>query len=338
MSEAALSIQPAKAKKGSSVLEVDHTLCPPVRQRPTRPASRHRRASRLQLPHVAVHREDPRDLALDRWHTTWGMGSARSIISYGSPEGYSCPLPLSMVGYPIPTIRMTFASGGICMAEPVEPDHISPRDARLIKNIVSELVQGFQVLSQLPPAVTVFGSTRIRRDDPTYALAERTGRLLVEHGYSVITGGGPGAMEAANKGAAEAGGVSVGLNIHLPAVQQANPYVNRLLNFRYFFVRKLMFMRYSVALIIVPGGFGTLDELFEAVTLIQTEKIKPFPVILVGKTYWSGLLQWLHDPVLKEGKITPGTLNMLTIVDTAEEALGLIPPAPLLKEAQQPPA
>ena len=202
-----------------------------------------------------------------------------------------------------------------------ELDHISPRESRLILKIMTELVEGFQALFELPPAVTIFGSTHIQRDDPTYAVAERIGRLLVQHGYSVITGGGPGAMEAANKGAAEAGGVSVGLNIHLPTAQQANPYVTKLLNFRYFFVRKLMFMRYSVALVIVPGGYGTLDELFEALTLIQTEKIKPFPVILVGSAYWDGLVKWLHDPVLKEGKIPLQALNIFTVVDTPEEVI-----------------
>jgi uncharacterized protein (TIGR00730 family) len=207
------------------------------------------------------------------------------------------------------------------MQRRVDLNYISPRESRLILKIMTELVEGFVALFQLPPAVTVFGSTQIQRDDPTYPLAEQIGRLLVEHGYSVITGGGPGAMEAANKGAAEAGGVSVGLNIHLPMEQQANRYVTKLVTFRYFFVRKLMFMRYSTALVIVPGGYGTLDELFEALTLIQTRKIKAFPVILVGSTYWDGLVKWLHDPVLKEGKITPQALRIFTVVDTPEEVI-----------------
>jgi uncharacterized protein (TIGR00730 family) len=210
------------------------------------------------------------------------------------------------------------------MEQHVALDHISPRDSRLVMKIVTELVEGFQTLFQLPPAVTVFGSTHIQREDPTYALAEQIGRLLVQHNYSVITGGGPGAMEAANKGAAEAGGVSIGLNIHLPREQQANRYVTKLLNFRYFFVRKLMFMRYSAALVIVPGGYGTLDELFEALTLIQTEKMRAFPVILVGSVYWDGLVKWLHDPVLKEGKITPEALQIFSIVDTPEEVIRII--------------
>jgi uncharacterized protein (TIGR00730 family) len=217
------------------------------------------------------------------------------------------------------------------MERRLELDHISPRDSRLILKIMTELVGGFAALFQLPPAVTIFGSTRIPRHDPTYALAEQIGRRLVEHGYSVITGGGPGAMEAANKGATEAGGVSVGLNIHLPLEQQANRYVTKLLNFRYFFVRKLMFMRYSRALVVVPGGYGTLDELFEALTLIQTEKIKPFPVILVGSAYWDGLVKWLHDPVLKEGKITPQALQIFSVVDTPEEVVQLIEASTAIK-------
>jgi uncharacterized protein (TIGR00730 family) len=209
--------------------------------------------------------------------------------------------------------------------------HISPRESHLVLHIMTELVQGFQELSRLPPAVTIFGSTHIQRDDSTYALAEEIGRRLVQGGYSVITGGGPGAMEAANKGAANAGGVSIGLNIHLPTQQVANRYVTKLLNFRYFFVRKLMFMRYLVGLVIVSGGYGTLDELFEALTLIQTEKIKRFPVILVGSAYWNGLVKWLHDPVLKEGKIPAQALKIFSIVDTPEEVVRLIEAAPTTK-------
>jgi uncharacterized protein (TIGR00730 family) len=216
-----------------------------------------------------------------------------------------------------------------------ELDQVSPRESRLILKIMTELVEGFAALSQLPPAVTIFGSTHIQGDDPTYALAEQIGRRLVERGYSVITGGGPGAMEAANKGATEARGVSVGLNIHLPTAQQANRYVTKLLNFRYFFVRKLMFMRYSTALVIVPGGYGTLDELFEALTLIQTEKIKPFPVILVGSLYWDGLVKWLYDSVLKEGKITPQALQIFSVVDTPDEVIHIIEASKAIKERRQ---
>jgi len=214
---------------------------------------------------------------------------------------------------------------------------LSPRDSRLVLKIMTELVEGFIALSQIPPAVAIFGSTRMQRHDPAYAVAEKIGRLLAEHGYSVMTGGGPGAMEAANKGAAEAGGVSVGLNIELPAVQLANGYINQLLNFRYFFVRKLMFMRYSVALVFVPGGYGTLDELFEALALVQTAKIKPFPVILVGSAYWDGLVRWLHDTVLKEGKMAPEGLKIFTVVDTPEEVVRLIDASLVAKGRRQRP-
>lgn len=217
------------------------------------------------------------------------------------------------------------------MERRLDLDHISPRDSRLILKIMTELVEGFVTLSQIPPAVTIFGSTRIQRADPTYALAEQIGSLLVQHGYSVITGGGPGAMEAANKGAAEAGGMSVGLNIHLPLEQRANGYLTRLLSFRYFFVRKLMFMRYSVALVILPGGYGTLDELFEALTLIQTAKIRPFPIILVGSAYWDGLLKWLRNPVLQEGKIAPKDLEIFTVVDRPAEVIQSIESSPVAK-------
>jgi uncharacterized protein (TIGR00730 family) len=222
------------------------------------------------------------------------------------------------------------------MERRLDLDYVSPRDSRLILKIMTELVEGFAALSRIPPAVTVFGSTRIRPHDQTYALAEQIGRLLVQAGYSVITGGGPGAMEAANKGAAEAGGMSVGLNIHLPLEQQANGYLTRLLNFRYFFVRKFMFMRYSVALVILPGGYGTLDELFEALTLVQTAKIKPFPVILVDSTYWNGLLHWLRDPVLKQGKILPRDLDIFTVVDRPEEVIPIIAAAAATKTRRPP--
>src|SRR5919197_5910782 len=189
-----------------------------------------------------------------------------------------------------------------------ELDHITPRDSRLILKIMTELVEGFEALSQLPPAVTIFGSTRIQRSDPTYAMAEQIGRLLVEHGYSVITGGGPGAMEAANKGATEAGGVSVGLGIELPFENGLNEWVDIGMNFRYFFTRKMMFVKYAQGFVVMPGGFGTLDELFEALTLTQTRKVTSFPVVLFGTSYWSGLVDWLRDTMLADGKIAAADL------------------------------
>ena len=190
--------------------------------------------------------------------------------------------------------------------------------------IMAEFVEGFEDLALIPPAVSVFGSHRARPGDPAYATAERMGRLLAEHGFSVITGAGSGVMEAANKGAKEAGGVSVGLNIELPQEQRPNPYIQRLISFRYFFVRKVMFVKYSVALVILPGGYGTLDELFEVLALVQTNKIKPVPVLLVGDGFWKGMLDWLRGTVLDRGYLSPEELGIFHCVETPEEAVRMI--------------
>jgi uncharacterized protein (TIGR00730 family) len=188
----------------------------------------------------------------------------------------------------------------------------------------AEFVEGFGALAELGPAIAVFGSARTTVDDPAYAMAERVGRQLVEAGYAVITGGGPGAMEAANKGACEAGGVSVGLNIELPFEQGLNEWVDIGINFRYFFARKTMFVKYSQGFIVLPGGFGTLDELFEAVTLVQTGKITRFPIVLVGTRYWSGLISWLRETLLAEGKIGPEDLDIVQVTDDPDEAVRLM--------------
>jgi uncharacterized protein (TIGR00730 family) len=185
-------------------------------------------------------------------------------------------------------------------------------------------VEGFEALGKYHPSVSIFGSTRVKPGDEVYKKADQIGRLLAENGFGVITGGGPGVMEAANKGAASAGGNSIGLNIEIPSEQKPNPYANVMLRFRYFFVRKVMFVKYAVAYIILPGGFGTMDELFEAVTLIQTHKIKPFPVILVGSNYWKGLLGWMKEVVLKEGKISPSDLEILQLIDEPAEIVKTI--------------
>lgn len=203
-------------------------------------------------------------------------------------------------------------------------NEITIRDTWRLFHIIAEFVEGFETLSQCHPAVSIFGSTRIKPEDEIYAKAERIGELLAQSGFAIITGGGPGVMEAANKGASKVGGKSIGLNIELPLEQKPNPYANITLRFRYFFVRKVMFVKYAVAYVILPGGFGTLDELFESVTLIQTNKIKPFPVILVGSEYWKGLLNWLRDVVLKEGKISQSDLEIFRVVDDPEEVLKII--------------
>lgn len=189
---------------------------------------------------------------------------------------------------------------------------------------MAEFVDGFEALAKYHPAVSVFGSTRIKPGDEVYQKAEQIGKLLAENGFAVITGGGPGAMEAANKGAISAGGKSIGLNIELPLEQKPNPYTNITLNFRYFFVRKVMFVKYAVAYIILPGGFGTMDELLESITLIQTKKIKPFPVILAGSNYWRGFLEWIKEMVLKEGKISSADLDILQVIDEPGEIIRAI--------------
>ena len=186
---------------------------------------------------------------------------------------------------------------------------------------MGEFVEGFDALADLGPAVSVFGSARLPDNDPSYAQAEELGRRLAEHGITVITGGGPGIMEAANKGAKEAGGESVGLAIELPHEQSTNPYCTRVLNFRYFFVRKTMFVKYAQGFVIFPGGFGTFDELFESLTLVQTGKIEHFPVILIGTRYWKPLLDWLRDPVQTHGMVGPQDLGLFRCTDDTDQVV-----------------
>jgi len=203
-------------------------------------------------------------------------------------------------------------------------NEITIQDSWRMFRIMAEFVDGFESLGKYQPAVSIFGSTRIKPGDEIYKKAEQIGKLLAENGFAVITGGGPGVMEAANKGAFSAGGKSIGLNIELPLEQRPNPYTNITLNFRYFFVRKVMFVKYAVAYIILPGGFGTMDELLESITLIQTQKIRPFPVILVGSNYWRGFLDWIKEVVLREGKITSADLDILQLVDEPAEIVKAI--------------
>lgn len=193
-----------------------------------------------------------------------------------------------------------------------------------VMRIQSEFVEGFGALAELGPAVSVFGSARTRPDDPAYAVGVEVGRKLVEAGYAVITGGGPGAMEAANKGALEAGGTSVGLGIELPFEQGLNRYVDLGVNFRYFFARKTMFVKYAQGFIVLPGGFGTLDELFEALTLVQTRKVTSFPLVLMGRDYWGGLLDWLRGTAGAAGTITLTDIDLLHLTDDADEAVDII--------------
>lgn len=194
-------------------------------------------------------------------------------------------------------------------------------DSWRVFRIMSELVDGFEMMSKIGPAVTVFGSARTRPKNKEYQLARSIAAKLAKAGFGVITGGGPGIMEAANRGASEAGGLSVGLNIELPEEQQVNPYVNVPVGFRYFFVRKVMFIKYASAAIIMPGGMGTMDECFELVTLIQTEKIRPFPVILVGSSYWQGLMDWMRKTMVKQGNLDQKEMKIFKIMDDPDQVV-----------------
>jgi uncharacterized protein (TIGR00730 family) len=199
------------------------------------------------------------------------------------------------------------------------------KDTWRVFRIMAEFVEGFETLSQIPRAVTIFGSARSAPGTPDYAFAEAMGRALAGAGFAVITGGGPGDMEAVNKGALEAGGHSVGLAIELPTELRPNPYLTTTVSFRYFFVRKVMFVKYSEAFVILPGGFGTLDEMFEAVTLIQTRKVKPFPVILAGDpAYWRGLMAWIEGTLVARGKVRADEVRILKQAATPEEVLRIL--------------
>jgi uncharacterized protein (TIGR00730 family) len=207
-------------------------------------------------------------------------------------------------------------------------------DTWRIFRIMAEFVEGFETLSRTPKGVAVFGSARSRPGDEDYRRAEEIGRALAQAGHAVITGGGPGDMEAANKGALEAGGQSIGIAIELPFEDKPNRYLTTTLSFRYFFIRKVMFVKYSKAFVFLPGGFGTLDEMFEAVTLVQTRKIAPLPVILFGEdAYWEGLLTWVRQTLIARGKVSPEDLGILKRARTIEEALALVAESPLSRKA-----
>ncbi len=197
-------------------------------------------------------------------------------------------------------------------------------EEKRIRRITDEFSAGFRTLARYKNAISIFGSSRLKPSDKYYKLAEKTAGLLVREGYEVITGGGPGIMEAANKGAKVAGGVSIGLNIYIPTEQKPNPFVKTLLEFHYFFVRKVMFVRYAKAFVIFPGGYGTLDELFESINLIQTARIPKFPVILVGSRYWQGLLRWTMSTVLRRGCIGEHDLSLFSLVDRPKDVVNAI--------------
>ncbi len=200
-------------------------------------------------------------------------------------------------------------------------DALSIDESWRIFRIMAEFVDAIEELSQIKHAVSIFGSARTTPEDEYYQKAKQLARLLAQNGFGVITGGGPGIMEAANKGAAEGGGKSVGMNIHLPFEQKPNPYANVSIDYKYFFIRKVMFVKYAMAYVILPGGFGTMDELFEALTLIQTKRIRSFPVILMGSDYWEGLMGWLKETMLGEGKMSPEDADLVQIIDDPESVV-----------------
>jgi len=205
-------------------------------------------------------------------------------------------------------------------------NEIKTNDSWAIFKIMAEFVEGFERLGKIGPCVSVFGSARTKSDHKYYKLAENIAFELTQNGYGVVTGGGPGIMEAGNRGAARGKGISVGLNIDLPFEQHDNPYIDsdKSLDFDYFFVRKVMFVKYSQGFVVMPGGFGTMDELFEAITLIQTKKIGKFPIVLVGRKFWGGLMDWIKNTLLEEGTISPKDLDLISIVDTEDEVLEVI--------------
>ncbi len=203
-------------------------------------------------------------------------------------------------------------------------EDLSKSDTWRVFRIMAELVEGFEAMNNIGPAVTIFGSARLQPGSPYYNKCLKVAENLAKDGFAIISGGGPGIMEAANKGAQNADGTSVGLNIELPTEQTPNTYLDVKVEFRYFFVRKLMFVKYAVAYVIFPGGLGTLDELFEALTLIQTKKIRGFPIVLVGKDYWNGLINWLRDTVLESGAVSREDIDLMHIVDEPEEVCAII--------------
>jgi len=210
------------------------------------------------------------------------------------------------------------------LLESPRPDEFKHTDPWRVFRIMGEFVEGFDELATLSRGIAIFGSARTGPDDPDYRAAQETAALLAAQGFAVITGGGPGIMEAANRGAFEAGGLSIGCNIELPFEQRPNPYQTLSLTFKYFFVRKMMFVKYSLAFVIFPGGFGTFDELFEALTLIQTKKIRNFPVVLFGSKYWSGLLDWLRAEVLPHGKISEHDMDIFHVTDSPAEVVEIV--------------
>jgi uncharacterized protein (TIGR00730 family) len=246
-------------------------------------------------------------------------------MATGNPEGKKQPPEEQRLG---PVLRrrgqVTASTTDQRLLDAGGPSDWVHTDPWRVLRIQSEFIEGFGTLAELPPAISVFGSARTPADSPEYEAGVRLGRGLVEAGFAVITGGGPGAMEAANKGACEAKGTSVGLGIELPFEQGLNTYVDIGLNFRYFFVRKMMFVKYAQGFVVLPGGLGTLDELFEALTLVQTQKVTRFPIVLFGSEYWGGLIDWIKNTLVAQGKASEKDLLLFHVTDDVDEAVALV--------------
>ncbi|MBK3578028.1 MULTISPECIES: TIGR00730 family Rossman fold protein [Streptomyces] len=246
-------------------------------------------------------------------------------MATGNPEGKQQPPEEQRLG---PVLRrrgqVTASTTDQRLLDAGGPSDWVHTDPWRVLRIQSEFIEGFGTLAELPPAISVFGSARTKPDSPEYEAGVRLGHALVEAGWAVITGGGPGAMEAANKGALEAKGISVGLGIELPFEQGLNAYVDIGLNFRYFFVRKMMFVKYAQGFVVLPGGLGTLDELFEALTLVQTQKVTRFPIVLFGSEYWGGLVDWLKNTLIAQGKASEKDLLLFHVTDDVDEAVALV--------------
>jgi uncharacterized protein (TIGR00730 family) len=250
-------------------------------------------------------------------------GGILPIVTDKSPRRRSGRLTIRSDASQLAGRRMAQTEDEALLQRPVRPEFLDSDPWRSLR-ILSEFVEGFDALANVGPAVSVFGSARTRPGHRYYRQARELGRMLAEAGYAVITGGGPGIMAAANRGCQEGGGLSIGCNIELPREQGLNPYVDLGVEFRYFFARKVMFVKYADAFVIFPGGYGTLDELFEALTLIQTQKVQDFPVILMGTDYWTGMIDWIRDSLLREAAINPADVDLLRLTDDPNEAVRII--------------
>jgi uncharacterized protein (TIGR00730 family) len=308
---------PPKKKKPDDDEPAEHEESPPPSDGQARTASGKRASTQL----MAVAQADATEGLRER-NEAGHLAAGRTPPSQDGTGRRSGAV--KKVDSDIRTYTPTTEDEKLLSSPSTDPADFTRTDTWRVMRIMSEFIEGFDNLASVTKGVTIFGSARTSPEDPQYAAAEEVARLLALEGFAIITGAGPGIMEAANKGAKLAGGRSIGCNIELPFEQGANPYVDTLINFRYFFVRKTMFIKYSNAFIIFPGGFGTLDEAFEALTLIQTGKIYQFPVIFFGRHYWAGLIRWIQARLLGEQKISAGDIDLMIMTDDPQEAVKMV--------------